>query len=324
MPITKIAKTYFAHTTSKDSLDKMLDSGRIYSVRHLAEKDPDKEVSVQTLPGLPFRRKLNVRDAYEKMRSRKNPDKIFLTRDSYVPSYGDRVIVKDLKHPKEREGITTIPNEYHTRRPLSLKSNARMFVPDDEMSEYKQRYKGYKFSPISQIPLKDIKKKDQLKTLATKLTKTSEFDENFIRRNISTKGMLVGSEALGTNIPGKSDTDVFIPYKHRGHFDRSINRLQKRYPDLRFADTSKGKEHKRVLTGEVGGKPVDITVAYGEPAERFGTRFQEVKSRITPEKREEIRNRKEKLKNAWLFPEYRYNRYKKKLSDGLGLKEVYF
>ena len=335
--ITKLGSAYFAHTTNRDSLEKMLDSGKILSLRHLATRSPESEISVEPYPILRIRETLPASEALERMMKYKSPDKIFLSRDFYNPSYGKYVVTKQLKHPKEHDRVTLIPNEFTTRRPLSLRHNASIWVPDEEVDHFRDSYKKYNIQPISGINLKTPTAKDSLLAAAYKIKRKLglekeakdlepqvKINKTFLRKNIAPKSMLVGSEALGTNLPGTSDIDIFIPYKKELTFNRAIHRLQEKYPGLEPTKGSANNPYKRVLTGNVYGKPMDLTVAYGPKAERFHAAFQQASQKLTPEEKQKIVQQKQRLKDAWVLPEWRYKRFKKSLDSKLGLKDAYF
>ena len=336
--LTKLGSAYFAHTTNRDSLEKMLGSGKLLSLRHIANKDPESSVSVEPYPALRIRRELPANEALEQMMKYKSPDKIFLSKDFYNPSYGKYVITKRLRHPKEHDRVTLIPNEFTTRRPLSLKHNAAIWVPDEEVDHFRNSYKKFNIQPISGINLKTPTTLDSLSALKYKLQKKFNLvkesqdlgeqpflvTKNFLRKQIAPKATLVGSEALGTNVPGSSDIDIFIPYKREVNFNKAIQRLQEKYPGLEPTKFSANKPDKRVLTGVVHGKPMDLTVAYGPKAERFYTAFTQASTRLTPEEKLEVIRKKKALKDAWILPEWRYKRFKKNLDTKLGLREVYF
>lgn len=327
--ISKLADTY-AHTTNVDSLAKMLDDGSIKSLRHVARENPDMKLSVEPYY-IPIRREMKAGEAYEAMKGNKYPDKIFFTRNGWLPNYGDCVIIKNLgSSMREHDAINAIPDEFTTRRKVSLKNGAEIYVPDDRLSEFAHLKSRYRLRPRSELSLEPFGPLDRLRGLAHKigkklgLAKEASCSPGQFKRLFGSNAQLVGSEALGINLPDSSDTDVFVPYKREGNFNRALKRMAEKYPDLRVNAASLRKPDKKTFTGQVNGRDLDVVVAFGPRAEKFKTAFNNAMNRLTPEERAKIVKRKQELKNAWFFPEWRYKRYKKRLAEDLGLSEAYF
>lgn len=326
--LTKVAEL-FAHATTSASLQNMLSGGGIKSVRHLSEENPDLKLSVEPLPIPILRKELAAKEAIRQMESLgKNPDKVFLTRGGYVPNYGDRVIVKELAHPQRRESFNTIPEEYTTRRRLSLTHNATVYVPDDEVDSYQKDHPEVAFKPISQIPVEKYGLMKRMTSYPGKLMERLGIQKlaslPVSLRAISHNAMVGGSEGLGIDLGDGSDVDVFVPYKRDASYESAIDRVKRLYPQLEERKSSLGKAYKTTLTGKINGKDVDVVLAKGEKAQAFKDAYLGAKSRLTDEDRERIRAEKLRLKNAWILPEFRYKRYKNQLAEDLGLKQHYF
>ena len=152
--LEKIADT-FTHATSAESLEKILNSGKIKSVAQIAGDNPDTKVDVEHKDGSADRAELKASDAHDKMDGEKEPDKIFLTRDGYLPAYGDHVILKELEHPEEVED-SEHPNEHTTRRALSVKHNAVIYVPKSKLEEWRKKYPDINFMAKDEIPVKAL------------------------------------------------------------------------------------------------------------------------------------------------------------------------
>lgn len=322
------ARNLYAHTTSLDSLKNMLNSGRIKSLRHIAVETPKKELSVEPLP-MPVRFRMGAQKAYDLMRHLKEPDRIFLTRGGYLPNYGDVVITKSLgRSVAPHKSFNTIPNEYTTARALSLKNNANIYVPEESISEMKSAFPKYRFLSRERLGLKPYGLADRAEAFVNKMflqsKEASEYGNTKYKRLFGTNARLVGSEALGINVPDSSDTDVFIPYKHKGYFNRKLERIRDKYPGLSLNEISKKRADKKTFTGLVDGNQMDVVVAYGDRAQRFANAFDKAKTLLTPQQQAKIVAEKLRLKNAWFFPETRYKFYKNRLAEELGLKEAYF
>lgn len=319
----------YTHTTTLDSLHKILNSGKIKSVRHMANEDPTALMNVEETLGMRARLNMEAKDALQKLKDAgKNPDKIFLTRNGANKNYGDVIIAKQLQHPKEHFRFNFVPNEYVTRRPLSVKHNAIVYVPKKHLSDLVEKYKGINFKSEDEFTHK-ITLNDRFRTIARKiLNKTAEdlhgLSNNKLHKLLHTnKATYTGSSALGTNV-GTSDTDIFIPYKRQSVFNNKVKALKELYPHLQETKHSLTKPDKVTLSGTHNGKQVDLVVGYGDKATNYINKFKEIKNTLSKEDIDTIKTNKARLKDAWILPNYRYKRYKKQLDKKFGLKEFYF
>lgn len=327
-----IEKSTYAHTTSVGNLKNILGSGgSVLSLRHIARRDPNAEVSVEPLP-IPIRQTLPAQQAYNMMRGIKDTDSIFLTRNGYLPNYGDVVITKSLadRTVSRGRGFNTIPEEFTTKRPLSLRHNATVYVPDEHLDNFRAQYPNIRFSPKAEILLRSFGLKDRAAALYGKtlgrlrLVKEAVSEDSEYKRLFGSKARLVGSEALGINVPGSSDIDVFVPYKSQYQFQKALERISDRYPGLLMNAASVNRPDKKTFTGKVNGRDMDVVISVGPRAERFARAFADASEKLTDEQRAEIIRNKERLRNAWFFPETRYKRYKSRLAEELGLKQAYY
>lgn len=325
-------KHVFMHTTSEENLRKILEGKRISALRHIARRTPDLPVSVESgLTGLSDREVLRAAAAYERMRATKDVDSLFLTRDGWLPHYGDHVLVKRLSSPKRRNAFNLVPNEYTIKRELSPVSRAEIYVPADKLEEWKTQHPKANVRPLEDIPGIRLSRLDGALQLPAKalrrLTKASSFDPATLtdaqaRKLFGRNAFLAGSEPLGIAV-SSSDVDVFVPYTSEHHFNRAKDRIRKRYPMLQERPWE-GDRPKVVFTGDVNGTDVDVVLGHGEKARNFVKAFQEARGKLTPEEQERVRREKLRLKAAWFLKEYRYKRYKKQLAQDLGLEQHYF
>lgn len=340
MPLTKLSNAlaeadWYSHSTSRENLEKMLQDGaRIKTLRHLAKNDPNLRVSVEPYRWLRTREEMPVSEAVTRLKNEsKHPDKVFLVRGGVEPSYGQYSILKKLKGPKPHDDVNLIPNEYVTPRALSLRSNARVYAPDDELDALKSQYPGIRFVGRSELPVPELGRVQGAVTLAEKLKR--RFMSKFageapplsvaqLRRSVGRNAIQVGSEALGTNVGQGSDIDIFAPYKRRDAYEKAMSRLRERYPEFQESKANAARQDKYTLSGKINGKDVDLVLGYGDKAQNFLGAFENAKQRLTPDKADEIRQNKEQLQKAWLLREWRYKRYKNQVADELGLKEHYF
>lgn len=323
-------KEIYTHTTSMDAIERMLRNGAyIKSIRHLAKETPEMEISVEPTI-LPLRSTMKASEAYATMGDTKDPDKIFFMRGKYVPGYGDSVItLENTKILKPYDSKFTLDNEYSTRRKVSLRGKGvSVYVPDENVDSIRSKYTKVKFYPKSMLGVPQYTLGDRVSTAWRKITgeeKTaSEHSDSKFKRLFGRNAKLVGSEALGIAVPDSSDTDVFVPYKSRYHFERAIERMPKKYPTLVMNEASKNRQDKKTFTGKVNGKDMDVVLGYGDKAQRFNDAFTRAGTVLTPEQKAEVIKRKQELKNAWILPEWRYKRYKKQLAKDMGLADAYF
>lgn len=327
--LQKIASELFAHTTTDNGLQRILNSGSIKSVSHVANEDPDTEVNIEPLPIPLFRSSLPASQAVDRLDALgKSPDKIFLTRGGYLPNYGENVVVKHLSHPVERVSVNTIPEEYTTRRMLSARSNATIYVPNSRLESYRQSNPEYVFDSLDNIPIKRYGFMDRSLSYPGKLMKVLGLNKEaslpISPRSISRNAFVAGSEGLGIDLGDGSDVDVFVPYLRYGSYQRAISRAKEMYPDLQERSSTANKQNKTTLSGTLDGKDVDLVFGHGEKAISFKDAYLDAKASLTDDQREEIKRQKAKLKYSWLFPETRYRRYKNTLAEELGLKQHYF
>lgn len=320
----------YTHTTSLSALERMLENGAsIKSLKHITRETPDAELSVEPTI-LPLRFNMKAGDAYERMKDGKDPDKIFFMKGKYAPNYGDSVItLENTKIMQPYDSHFTLDNEYTTGRKVSLKGKGvSVYVPDERVEELQGRYRKVRFYPKSLLKVSPYTMGDRASTVWRRITgseKTAEDqDDHKFKRLFGRNARLVGSEALGIAVPGSSDTDVFVPYKSRYHFDRAIERMPKKYPTLVMNEASKDRQDKKTFTGKVNGKDMDVVLGYGDKAQRFNDAFTSAGTLLTPEQKAEVIRRKQELKNAWILPEWRYKRYKKQLAKDMGLADAYF
>ena len=320
----------YTHTTSLSALERMLENGAfIKSLKHIARETPDTELSVEPTI-LPLRFNMKASAAYEKMKSGKDPDKIFFMKEKYAPNYGDSVItLENTKIMKPYDSRFTLDNEYTTGRKVSLKNKrVSVYVPDERVEDLQSRYRKVRFYPKSLLKVSPYTLSDRAAAAWRRITgaeKTAEeLSDKQFKRLFGRNARLVGSEALGIAVPGSSDTDVFVPYKSRYHFERAIERLPQKYPELVMNSASQNKTDKKTFTGRVNGKDMDVVLGYGDKAQRFNDAFTRAGAMLTPEQKQEVIRMKQKLKNAWILPEWRYKKYKKQLAKDMGLADAYF
>jgi hypothetical protein len=317
-------RTTFYHTTNKDNFTRMLESGNIKSLGRIGLETPDIPLSVE--PGR-WRRDRGVmpaREAVQALREAgKHVDSIFLTKGGVLPSYGDYIIEKELKHPKLSNILNLIPDEFTTKRRLSLKSNAKFIVPDEELEAFHAKYPALrrKFKPRSQVDLKSLTRLSGAAQLPRKIVNNLLQKEGAELRakDIHRRAILGGSTALGTGIPGVKDVDVTIPYASPGRITNARELMLKKFPQLTDSPYNTPGRNKIVLQGQIAGNDVDIVLGPRDRVLAYADSLKAAIDQMTPEQRREIVETKTRLKKAFFFPETRYKKYKKKLDAQLGI-----
>lgn len=310
------------HATTKDSLDRILSSGKIKALKHVAKESPDLELSVELSP-VPVRVNMPASGAVEHLKKYKDTDNIFFTRGGVLPNYGNYVIAKTLHNTKPSTLFNSIPNEFVTPKAVSVKRKTKIFVPDEELADWVKKYPNLskRFVAKSEFAAPSYGFTDRAKAIYSKLTKTSA--HVIPVKSLGRNAIIGGSTGLGIDADG-SDVDMFIPYKRRAAYENAIKRITTKYPSLTQRSSTLNNEFKTTLTGDVNGKEVDVVLGFGDKANAYHKAYLDAKSKLTYQDRINIVNRKRALKNAWFFPGTRYKMYKNQLATDLGLKEHYF
>ena len=352
-----IAKPLFAHATTASNLRKILESGALSPLKRLAENAANSVVDVESgLTSFGGRDALTAGEAAKTMAPYKDVDKLFLTREGYLPTYGDHIIAKNMPSPEKRVALNLMPQEYSTGKDVGL-SGADVFVPDEVLPQWQKDYPGMSFKPRSAFTGKEYSRwhgaaelpgkllqmlKDKVLSpaghaaegLARRLGISQKLDGMFANRGpVTTEQILaahpddlsrllghkatpVGSSALGIALDS-SDTDILLPFANEELFNKALADIPNRFPDLRPSTLNEGRPFK-VFKGKSGDKHVDLVFARGDPAFAYRDAVNTARRKLTDEQRYEILSEKERLKNAWLFPEMRYRNYKMNLARELG------
>lgn len=327
----------FYHRTN--NLDKILSSGRIKALKHIALSDPDAEIEVEhgsrgSNLGGTYSNRLSMKasDAYNLLKERKDVNNVFVTKEVLPPtSYGKYVIEKSLKSPTLNDRLNLISNEYISNRALSVNSNANVYVPDDEHEGLTQMYSGVNFIPMSQLNARKATLVDLARTLHGKLTK-SAYDintlysgtENDIRKALSPNATIVGSEGIGINLAGSSDRDILIPYKTRKGYERLVNRLTSSDFGLKESPyNNRKRDGYKVYSYKDGNVDVDVAVVHQGKAIDLANHVRKLRTELSDEDKKRIIAEKERLSNAWILKDYRYKKYKRSIDEKLGLTQFH-
>lgn len=326
----------FYHRTN--NLDAIATSGRVKALKHLATNTPDLEVEVEpgawgsNLGGLSSSRsKMLASEAYDLMKDVKDVGSVFLSKE-VLPSlsYGKYVIEKSLRNPKRNTSLNLIANEYITPRELSVRHNATVYVPKDELSDAVSKYKGIKFRSIDDLKARNANLVDHARTLYSKITKQANLQtlysgsEKDVRKILGPNATIVGSEGLGISIPGKSDRDILVPYSTKRNYDNLVDKLRDNGMGLQESEyNSRKRDGYRVYSYKDGGIDVDVALVHGGNASKLADKVRELRTSMTDEARQGIIDKKTSLQNAWFFKDKRYKNYKRNLDKQLGLTEFH-
>ena len=316
------------HATNEESLKRILDAGHIKTLKHVAQEDPTRQLSVELSP-VPIRVEMPASKAVDALSKVKTVDKVFFTRGGILPNYGNYIIAKSLGSTKESPLFNSIPNEVVTPRKVSVLRKAKIFIPDDEIDKWRSMYPHMKhrLKPKSEFQAKTYGITDRAKALLSKigaavdLTQATEKDLNKLLGTRS--AYFHGSVPLGTALDD-ADIDITVPYKSKKSFVRTANKFKEMFPELHEKDYGRVIPDKIVYKGKINNKDIDLSVTYGDRALAYKNAFNAARKKMTPEKRKEVLETKRRLKNSWFFPETRYKRYKNQLANELGLKQHYF
>lgn len=326
----------YYHRTN--NLEPILSSGRIKALKHLAKSNPDLEVEVEhgasgsNLGGMYSNRsRMLAADAYKIMKDTKNVDDVFMTREVLPPEgYGKYVIEKTLKNARPNLDVNLIPNEYLSNRALSVNSNVKVYVPDEEHEELSSRFSSNKFIPMSKLKARQVTLSDRAKTLYGKLTKKADINtlysgsERDIRKILSPNATIVGSEGIGIDVKGSSDRDILVPYRTRAGYNRLVSKLRDDGFGLQESEYNHRKRDGfKVYSYLKDGIDVDVALVHGGKAPDLANHVRKLRSTLSEDKKKSIISEKERLQNAWFFRDTRYKNYKRNLDRELGLTQFH-
>lgn len=315
-----------------------LASGRIKALKHLARDNPDLELEVESGAGgrnlgglVSAREKLRAQDAYTKMQGVKDVDNVFLTKDTLSSdSYGKYIVEKKMRSPTLNPKMNLIANEYITPRALSLKSNATVYAPDEELEGLREKHKDILFRGHSEMNARKANLVDTARTLGQKLMKSASIDtlysgsEKEIHRLLSPNATIVGSEGIGINIAGASDRDILVPYKTREGYNRLVSKLNDQGFGLKESPyNARKRDGYKVYSYKDDTRDVDVALVHGGKSSDLAAHVRKLRDELSDDRKQEIISKKTKLKNAWILPEYRYKKYKRGVDKELGLTQFH-
>ena len=148
-------------------------------------------------------------------------------------------------------------------------------------------------------------------------TPNEEELREYLRKKYNVSPLLVGSVALGLNVPeAKTDYDYVIPVQSEDKYRKLVKRLRNTASEsslnVPYADQS-------IFHLKYKDEPVDLALFLGEKGKKWREALSGAQAKLDDAKREEIVKRKQELKNSWFFPKTRYKLYKNKVDAELGL-----
>lgn len=326
----------YYHRTN--NIDAIASSGRIKALKHLARSHPDLELEVEPEAGgrnfgglRSNRQKMTASDAYRTMHGVKNVDDVFVTKGVLPPKgYGKYIIEKNLSQSRADQSINLIANEHLIGRELSVRSNANVYVPDEEHGSLSDKYGDVNFIPMSQLKARQANLADRARSLYGKLTKSANINtlysgsESDIKRLLSRNATVVGSEGIGINVAGASDRDILVPYKTRSGYDRLVKKLES---DGFGLQESKYNDRKRdgykVYSYKDDDVDVDVALVHGGKSTDLANHVRHLRNTLSDDRKQEIISEKERLQNAWFFRDTRYKNYKRNVDKELGLTQFH-
>lgn len=198
---SKIKKHFFTHATNKDNLEKILKAKKLAPLSQVARDNPNEIINVEAaLTGLQARGNLGAADAAKAMANKKEIDKLFLTKDGYLPHYGDYVIGKNMAAPDKRVALNLVPNEYTTNLSVAL-NDASIYVPDEELLDWMKRYPGMSFEAKSKMPGKAYSRLHGAASLPSKaIDYVSDTSDGDIAQVLRDMGLLSREAMIGASV----------------------------------------------------------------------------------------------------------------------------
>jgi hypothetical protein len=146
--------------------------------------------------------------------------------------------------------------------------------------------------------------------------------ENQIKTMLGEGAQVQGSQGLGINLPKEeADVDVAIPTLSDKDSEEIIGSLQNYFDDLKSSPYNRFRNHS-VLSGNVQGQDMDISVGKSDEVHNRVQRFEELKSDMSMEQKGRIIDQKQSLNNSSVFPKARYKRYKKDIDKALDIPRI--
>lgn len=310
----------FYHRTH--NLAKALSDGRLKSLAHLARDNPSILVSVEPSKWTRDREKSKAKDALQSMESEKDVNHIFLTKDKPLRSdtYGKYIIEKKLKSPVLSDKLNFIPSEYKQKKFLSLKSNASIYVPKDELPKFKKKYKGYNFKPTDNLKDNfhpDYSLSSYVGKVLDKLNLVKTSDLRAVKpQDIHPAAMLTGSRALGINLDN-SDVDLMVYLQNKKEIDTLAKKLQSKY-NLTPSPYNHPKRNKTVLISRYG----DVVLTSDPKAQNYLDSLKKAKQQLTKTDKQSYINQKKQALNSWFFPQTKYKKLKRQIDRDLGIQKM--
>jgi len=188
------------HATSADNFRKILSSGKLMPISEIAKHLPDSPVEVErALTSFSGRETLNAAEAVKAMAGRKSIDKIFLTKDGYLPHYGDFVISRKAYLPSKNTALNLVPDEYISSKSIDITDpSVSMFVPDEQLSNWQKEFPGLNLLPKSSFTGRRLSRLDGAMQLPDKALNLSK--DTRLYKLLSDAGLLSSDALAGAGL----------------------------------------------------------------------------------------------------------------------------
>lgn len=197
--------------------------------------------------------------------------------------------------------------------PGSLLGNLGKQIKNAIKEPLKPYMVGGGLGPI--VRFKAPKPEEGMKKTDEELLSEAKTLQQRLGKRYNVKPYLVGSMATGLSVPGSSDFDFGVNVLSRDKFDKLVKRLHATMTPSKY---NKPGMDKYIFTTEVNGVPVDLAVTFGKKGIEHRKATQDIPKKLSEEAKQKIVANKQRLKESFFLPEYRYKLYKKKLDQKLG------
>ena len=318
----------FYHRTS--NIEDILRAGKLTPLDTLAREYPEKSLSIEPNRWDRDRENMSIADAVKVLKEQgKRTDAVYLSKDAPLEGddYGDYIIEKELQHPKESDAINFIPNEYTSRRSLSLKRTAKVYAPDSQVERLSKINKKVPVVPLSEYKdgfhesysIPAFIRKLQLNAGLAKTASLNVTPSN-VKSLFGRNATLVGSRGLGTSVNSFSDTDVLLHYQKKAYMDKAIARLSEKY-GLRPSKYNSPNKSRQVYSTD----NLDVVFSTHPDVKKHLDSYINARDSLTNEQRQDIIATKKRFEGVML-PEFvknvLYKKYKRDLDKKLGIQRL--
>lgn len=357
----------YSHRTNYDGLKAILQDGAIRPVADISADHPDRELSVEPTIAPFLRRKVRASEAASSAWSLmpERQQEIYLTRNGMLggKKYGDYVITKRLAKVDPSPHLNTVKDEYVYRRPLSIRSNATIYVPDEELDMWRAEHPKVRFGAKSSLDLPvyspynvaEFARKLKDRSFQEKTAGVLDDFDNLFQNYLSRGGAPQVVDGTGEDQavpPSLEEMRALAGRRTHYHGSKALG-LDHENSDVDFlsilpsreavyakVEELKGKGFHKLpipldgiidpdenmlipMRGTIRGVQVDLMLAHGPQAENRVKTVYRANEFLNGSRRDQIRERKKDLKDSWFLGKKRHGRYVEGLDRELGIAPLW-